>query len=146
MLPICTMFSMRVTASRVVLAWTVDMLPSWPVFIACSMSNASAAADLADDDAVGPHAQRVANQVALGDLATSLQAGRAGFHAHHMRLLQLQFGGILDGDDALAVIDRSRHGVHQRGLAGPVPPEMMMLRRARPAISSRGAYDLVFVD
>ena len=65
MLPICTMFSIRVSASRVVLAWTVDMLPSWPVFIACSMSNASDAAHLADDDAVGAHAQRVAHEIAL---------------------------------------------------------------------------------
>ena len=35
------MFSIRIKASRVLLAWIVDMLPSWPVFIACSMSNAS---------------------------------------------------------------------------------------------------------
>ena len=54
------------------------------------------AADLADDDAVGPHAQRVAHQVALGDLAAAFQAGGPGFQPHHMRLLQLQFGRVLD--------------------------------------------------
>src|SRR5882762_1705727 len=35
------MFSRRVSASRGVLAWTVLIEPSWPVFIACSMSSAS---------------------------------------------------------------------------------------------------------
>ena len=46
--------------SRGVLAWTVQIEPSWPVFIAWSMSRAAGVADLADDDAVGAHAQRVA--------------------------------------------------------------------------------------
>ena len=36
-----TMFSMRASASRGVLACTVVSEPSWPVFIACSMSSAS---------------------------------------------------------------------------------------------------------
>ena len=36
-----TMFSSRVSASRGRLAWIVDIEPSWPVFIACSMSNTS---------------------------------------------------------------------------------------------------------
>ena len=36
------MFSSRVSASRGALAWIVVIDPSWPVFIACSMSTASA--------------------------------------------------------------------------------------------------------
>ena len=39
---ISTMVSMRASASRGELAWTVDSEPSWPVFIAWSMSSASA--------------------------------------------------------------------------------------------------------
>ena len=35
------MFSRRLTASRDELAWIVVIDPSWPVFIACSMSKAS---------------------------------------------------------------------------------------------------------
>src|SRR6266849_3485011 len=35
------MFSSRVSASRGLFAWIVDIEPSWPVFIACNMSNAS---------------------------------------------------------------------------------------------------------
>ena len=51
-------------ASRVSLAWMVVMLPSWPVFIAWSMSRVSPPAALADDDPVGPHPQGVPDQVA----------------------------------------------------------------------------------
>src|SRR5487761_1176243 len=40
--PMPTMFSRRVRASRGRLAWMVESEPSWPVFIACSMSSASA--------------------------------------------------------------------------------------------------------
>ena len=77
-----------------------------------------AAAHLADDDAIGPHAQRVAHQVALGHLAASFQAGEPGLQPHHVRLLQLQFGGVLDRDDALADVDQPRQRVQQRRLAG----------------------------
>ena len=38
---IITMVSRRASASRGVLAWSVDSEPSWPVFMACSMSSAS---------------------------------------------------------------------------------------------------------
>ena len=59
-------------------------------------------ADLADDDAVGAHTQGVAHQIAGHDLAPPLDVGRPGLQAHHVLLLQLQLGGVLDGDDALA--------------------------------------------
>ena len=61
------------------------------------------AAALADDDAVGPHAQRVSHEIALADLAFALDVGGAGLQASDMRLLQLQFRGVLDGDQALVV-------------------------------------------
>ena len=74
-------------------------------------------AHLAHDDAFGAHTQAVLDQVAHGDLALAFQVGRAGFQAHHMRLLQLEFGGVLAGDDALLGIDIGGHAVEQRGLA-----------------------------
>ena len=61
------------------------------------------AAALAEDDAVGPHAQRVLDEIALADFAVALDVGRARFHARDVRLLQLQFGGVLDGDQALVL-------------------------------------------
>ena len=58
-------------------------------------------ADLADDDAVGAHAQRVADQVADRDLALALDVRRARLEPDHVVLVQLELGGVLDGDDAL---------------------------------------------
>ena len=58
-------------------------------------------AHFAHDDAFRAHAQAVPHQVAHGDLALAFQVGRAGFQAHDVRLLQLQFGGVFAGDDAL---------------------------------------------
>ncbi len=62
-----------------------------------------AVADLADDDAVGPHPQRVADEVADGDLAPALDVGRARLQPQHVLLVELQLGGVLDRDDALVV-------------------------------------------
>ena len=39
-----------------------------------------------------------------------LEIGRARLQPHHMRLLQLQLGGVLAGDDALVVVDDSASG------------------------------------
>ena len=75
------------------------------------------AADLAEDDPVGAHAQRVLDEVAHGDLALALDVGGAGLQPHHVRLLQLQLGRVLDRHRALAVVDHPAHGVQQRGLA-----------------------------
>jgi hypothetical protein len=74
-------------------------------------------AHLADDDALGPHAQAVAHEVAHGDLALALEVGRARLQAHHVRLLQLQFSRVLAGDDALVVVDVAGEAVEQGGLA-----------------------------
>ena len=60
-------------------------------------------ADFADDDAFRPHTQAVPDQVAHGDLAFALEVGRPGFQANHVRLLELQFGSVFAGDDALVV-------------------------------------------
>src|SRR6516225_6557842 len=75
-------------------------------------------AHLADDDAFGAHTQAVAHELAHGDLAFAFDVGRTGFQPNHMRLLQLQLGGVLAGDDALVVIDVVGQAVEQRGLAG----------------------------
>ena len=104
---ISTIVSMRASASRGALACTVESEPSWPVFMAWSMSRASGATDLTHDDAVGPHAQAVANQIPDGDLALALQVGRAGFEPDHVVLVKLQLDRVLDGDDALVVRARS---------------------------------------
>ncbi len=77
-----------------------------------------AAAALADDDPVGPHAQRVADQVADGDRALALDVGRPGLQPDDVVLLQLQLDGVLDGDDPLALGDEGGQHVEQRRLPG----------------------------
>ena len=77
-----------------------------------------AGADLADDDPVGAHAQRVLDQFALGDLAPALDIRRPRLQPHDMLLLQLELGRVLDGDDALAIVDEGRHGIEHGRLAG----------------------------
>ncbi len=75
------------------------------------------AATLAEDHAVGPHAQRVLDQVALADFALALDTGRPRLHAPDMRLLQLKLGRVFDGDEAFLVGDEGRQRVEHRRLA-----------------------------
>ena len=65
------------------------------------------AAHLAHDDAVRPHAQSVAHQVALRHLALALDVRRPRLEPHDVRLLQLQLRRVLDGDDALRCAART---------------------------------------
>ena len=75
-------------------------------------------ANLTDDDAVGAHTKRVANQFALRDLTLAFDVGRAGLEAHHVRLQQLELGGVLDGYDTFLGRNVLGQGVEQRGLTG----------------------------
>ena len=61
--------------------------------------------------------RRIAYQVAGADLAFALDVGGPGFHPGDVRLLQPQFGGILDRHDAFLRQDRRGQGVEQSGLA-----------------------------
>ena len=69
------------------------------------------AADFADDDAFGTHPQAVLDQVAHGDLALALKVRGAGLQTDHVRLLELQLGGVLARDDALGRVDEGGQGV-----------------------------------
>src|ERR1022692_1983896 len=76
------------------------------------------AAALADDDAVGAHAEGGAQQNALVDAAFLIEVGRAGFELDHVALLELQFRRVFDGDDVLLLRDEARQRVEHGGLAG----------------------------
>ena len=100
-------------------------------------------ADLADHDAVGAHAQGVADQVADLDLALALDVRRARLEADDVLLVQLELGGVLDRDDALVVGDERRQHVERGRLAGAgtagdhdVEPAAHALRRGtrRPCV------------
>src|SRR5579872_784146 len=75
------------------------------------------AAALAEDHAVGPHAQRVFHQIALPDFALAFDVGWPRLHAADVRLLQLQFGGVLDGEQAFFFGNEGGQRVEHRGLA-----------------------------
>ena len=75
------------------------------------------AANLADDDPVGAHTQRVAHEIADRDVALALDVRRARLEPEHVPLVELQLGRVLDRHDALVVRDRSRQRVEQRRLA-----------------------------
>ncbi len=76
------------------------------------------AADLTDDDPVGPHAQGVADEIPDLYLSFALDVRRACFQGNHMLLLELQLGRVLDRDDALVSGHVGRAGVEERRLPG----------------------------
>ena len=75
-------------------------------------------AHFAHDDALRTHTQTVSDQIAHGDLPLPFEVGRAGFQAHHMGLLQLQFGGVFAGDDAFIIVDELSEAIQKRGFPG----------------------------
>ena len=77
-----------------------------------------AGAALPDDDAVRAHVHRVAQEVADRDLALALEVRRARLERDHVLLAELELGGVLDRDDALAVGDERGQHVERRRLAG----------------------------
>ena len=66
---------------------------------------------------VGTHPQRVAHEVADRHRPSTLAGLGPGLQPHHMGMLQLQLGGVLDGDDPLTVAHPAGQGVEQGGLA-----------------------------
>src|ERR1051326_6203862 len=57
-------------------------------------------------------------RIAAGYLPLALDVRRPGLQPTDVRLLQLQLGGVLDGDQALLLRDEGGERVEHRGLAG----------------------------
>ena len=66
------------------------------------------AADLAHDDAIGSHTQRIDDKLALAHGALAFDVRRSRLEPRHVLLTQLQFRRVLDGDDALVFRDEAR--------------------------------------
>ncbi len=118
---IATIAASRVIASAAPLAWRVVIDPAWPVFIAVSMSTASVSADLADDEPVRPHPQRVADEVAEGDLAPPLGGGRTALLADEVGMDGGELGDVLEDENPLLRGHELAERCEERGLAGPGP-------------------------
>ena len=84
-------------------------------------------AHFADDDPLGTHAQAVSDQFTHRDLSLSFEVRRTGFQPHHMRLLEVKFGGVFAGDDALVGVDVAVRQFSSVVLPEPVPPEISTL-------------------
>ena len=83
------------------------------------------ATHLADDDAGGPHAQRIADQIADADLACTLDVLAAGLQCDAIRqaAIQLELGDLLHRHHALVEShNRSAERIQQGGLARPGLP------------------------
>ena len=61
------------------------MQPPWPLRHRLDQIERLAAADLADDDAIGPQAQRGAEEIADGDLAAAARIRRPRLELHDVR-------------------------------------------------------------
>ena len=95
--------------------WSCE--PSWPVFMAWSMSSASPPRHSPTMMRSGRMRRALRTRSRIVIVALALDVGRARLQRHDVRLLQLQLGGVLDGDDALVVRDERRQDVQQRRLA-----------------------------
>ena len=102
---ISTIVSRRESMSRGVLAWPVVSEPSWPVFIAWSMSSASPPRHSPTTMRSGRMRRQLITRSRMVIAPLPSMFGRARLQAHHVLLAQLQLGGVLDGDDALVVGD-----------------------------------------
>ena len=96
------------------------------------------APNLAHHDAVGPHAQAVADQLADGDRAAAVKAALARLQPHDVRMVQRQFGGVLHRHHALGFRDEEASAFSSEVLPELVPPDTRMLQRCFTAsLSSR---------
>ena len=69
------------------------------------------AAALADNDAIGSHAQCILYEVALAYFSFSLNVGRSGFEPSDVQLLKLQFSGVFNGNKTLFAWNEVRQGI-----------------------------------
>ena len=132
-----TIVSSRASASRGELACSVDSEPSWPVFIAWSMSSASPPRTSPTTMRSGRmrSALRTRSRARTSPLPSMF--GGPALEPDDVALLQPQLGGVLDRDDALVVGDQRRQHVEQRRLAaaGAAADEDV---HATPARTRRG--------
>ena len=108
------MASRRENASRGVLAWMVRHRAFDAGVHRLQHVERFGAAALADDDAVRPHAERGAHQLRADSCRLALfRLGGRVSNLTTCALLQLQFGRVFDGDDALLFGNEARERVER---------------------------------
>ena len=101
------MVSSRHMASRGVLAWTVVIEPSWPVFMAWIMSSVSAPRHSPMMIRSGRIRRAFLTRSVAVIGAPALDIGGPGLQPDHVVLLELQLGGVLDRDHAVIGLDEA---------------------------------------
>ena len=114
---ISTSVSRRASVSRGLFEWSVVIEPSWPVFIAWSMSSASGPRTSPTTMRSGRMRSALTTSWRIGDLAAALDVGRPLLERDDVPLAELQLGRVLDRDDPLVARDERRQDVQQRRLA-----------------------------
>ena len=108
--------------------------PSWPVFIAWSMSSASAPRTSPTMIRSGRMRNALRSELADRDLALTLDVLRPRLEPQHVRLIEPQLSRVLDRHDPLRFGDRAEDiAFSSVVLPEPVPPEMRMLSSALTA-------------
>ena len=74
------------------------------------------ASDLADDDAIGAHTERVDDQLALPYGTLPFDVGGPRLQTYDVPLFERELRGVLDGHDALAIGYEARQRIQQRRL------------------------------
>ena len=130
-----TSVSRRAMASRGEFACVVVSEPSWPVFIAWSMSSASPPRHSPTTMRSGRMRSAFFTRSRIVYSPRPSRFGGARLERDDVRLLELELGGVLDGDDALVGRDGAREHVEQRRLAGAgaAGDDDVLLRDARSA-------------
>src|SRR5438477_11559840 len=71
------------------------------------------ATDLANDDPVRPHAQRISNEIANRNLPLTFDIGRARLETERVTLPEPKLRGVFDRHDPVGVRNRLRYGIEQ---------------------------------
>ena len=112
-----TITSRRRRASSGELAWHVDSEPSWPVFIAHNMSTASGPRTSPTMMRSGRMRSALRTSCRIVVAPSAVGGGGPRLEAHDVGRGQAQLGGVLHGDDPLAVGQERAERVEHRGLA-----------------------------
>ena len=103
------------------LCWAVGVHGSRPALVSGVQRGEEvddfSAANLADNDPVRPHAQRLADQLPQRDLPRTFDIRHPGHQPDQVRMLRCEFRCILDADNPFVRGDGAERSGEQRGLA-----------------------------
>ena len=106
------------SASRGEFAWIVVSEPSWPVFMAWSMSSVSAPRTSPTMIRSGRMRREFRTSSRMRISPWPSMFGGPRLERDHVLLLELELGGVLDRDDSLVAGDERRDRVQRRRLTG----------------------------